>query len=360
MGTDDAYTELGLAPGATAAEVKLAWRQLVSKWHPDRNPSAAAGAKMQRLNQAYELLCAQTHHRGSPAPKAEPQAARGPRQQRRPEPPPPPPQEPAAPNAPLRTVSRKIKLPLEEAAKGCVKALRGKWTEPCPSCEGRGQRILAQACPACEGAGEVRQRVWYGFTGVPRPCEACEGDGRARETCMACHGKGKLPPQAWQLSVRIPHGVRDGDLLLVPGRPGRQGQARVALDLTIELIPHPFFRLSADGLVRLDLPVDGFAWMAQQRIEIPTLAGLRPLELKRDQLVYCMPGLGYPSSRRGAPGEMQVHIQPQFPPTFSAEQTQWLEQLVASHSGPTGSADGPLREWQHQFKDWQCQQGQDA
>ena len=57
MSTDNAYAELGLAPGASEAEVKAAWRRLVSLWHPDRNSSASAVQKMQRLNEAlFEVV----------------------------------------------------------------------------------------------------------------------------------------------------------------------------------------------------------------------------------------------------------------------------------------------------------------
>ena len=53
---DSAFVELGLTPDATEREVKAAWRRLVSQWHPDRNSSAAALVKMQRLNRAVEAI----------------------------------------------------------------------------------------------------------------------------------------------------------------------------------------------------------------------------------------------------------------------------------------------------------------
>jgi len=51
---ENAYAELDLAPGASEAEVKAAWRRLVSQWHPDRNKTASALVRMQRINTAYE------------------------------------------------------------------------------------------------------------------------------------------------------------------------------------------------------------------------------------------------------------------------------------------------------------------
>ena len=47
------YRALDLEPGATPAEVKAAWRELVKVWHPDRFPNAA---KLRDINRAYEIL----------------------------------------------------------------------------------------------------------------------------------------------------------------------------------------------------------------------------------------------------------------------------------------------------------------
>ena len=56
MDTRNAFAELGLEPGATAHEVKAAWRRLVSHWHPDRNPSDGALVRMQRINDAFRIV----------------------------------------------------------------------------------------------------------------------------------------------------------------------------------------------------------------------------------------------------------------------------------------------------------------
>ena len=55
----EAYEILNLDITATFAQVKRRYRELVKKWHPDKNESAlktAAEKKFVRINQAYETI----------------------------------------------------------------------------------------------------------------------------------------------------------------------------------------------------------------------------------------------------------------------------------------------------------------
>lgn len=54
----DYYEILGLAKGASEAEIKTAYRKMALKWHPDRNADnkKEAEEKFKEINQAYEVL----------------------------------------------------------------------------------------------------------------------------------------------------------------------------------------------------------------------------------------------------------------------------------------------------------------
>lgn len=54
--TADHYAALGLAPSAPLADIKKAFRQKASFYHPDHNEAPDAGQRFQAVQKAYEVL----------------------------------------------------------------------------------------------------------------------------------------------------------------------------------------------------------------------------------------------------------------------------------------------------------------
>ncbi len=52
----DHYTALGLSSAATLADIKKAFRQNASFYHPDKNPAADAAARFRAVQEAYDVL----------------------------------------------------------------------------------------------------------------------------------------------------------------------------------------------------------------------------------------------------------------------------------------------------------------
>jgi molecular chaperone DnaJ len=228
---------------------------------------------------------------------------------------------------PPRTVERRVKLTLEEAAAGCIRVLRGTIVDRCGTCAGTGHSLQPEACDACAGQGKVRERGWFGWYGPATACAACEGRGTLRPMCPACDGNGKIEAARYRLSVRLPAGVRDGDTLQVAPARGREA---VALEIRVELLPHAFLVRDEDGTLRCEWPVDGFCWIANRTVDVPTLQGPQPLGLQRGQVVYRLPGLGFPPRGGGVRADQVVMVVPRFPARLSRKQQRLLDQLIAS------------------------------
>ena len=306
MNVDDAYAELGLSPGANLAQAKAAWRALVSRWHPDRNGHASASARMQRINRALEQIRGATDAKAGAEPETEAEA--GP------------------PSAPAHTILRRVRLTLEEAAAGCIKTLHGTVIAPCTDCAGSGQARKTQACTACDGQGKTFERTWFGWFGPAMACTTCDGSGAVRPECAPCAGKGKREVTRYRVAVRMPADVRDGDMLHVAPASGRV----VALDILVEIAPHAALVRDDDGTVRCELPVDGFGWIANHLIDIPTLQGKQPLRLQRGQVVYRLAGQGFRPRSGGAKADQIVIVVPRFPTQLSREQQRLLDKLAAT------------------------------
>lgn len=314
MTIDDAYAELGLSPGASLVQAKTAWRALVSRWHPDRNVHASASERMQRINRALEQIRSATTGTIGSRPEAHTAPA------------------PAPAAAAAHTVQRRVSLTLEEAAAGCIKVLQGAIVEPCSSCAGTGQ-APPHNCAECAGQGQVHERTWFGWFGAATPCTACDGNGKTQPKCAACDGTGKTDVVRYRVSVRIPADVHDGAMLHVAAARGRP----VALDIRVELLAHATLVRDNDGTVRCELPVDGFGWIANRTIDVPTLRGKQPLDLQRGQVVYRLAGQGFLPRDDGRRADQIVIVVPRFPEKLNRDQERMLDRLAASTMGKRGN-----------------------
>ncbi|MES2715179.1 MAG: DnaJ C-terminal domain-containing protein [Pseudomonadota bacterium] len=316
---DDAYIELGLAPGASDAEVKAAWRRMVSRWHPDRNASAEAAALIQRINGAYERIRLASVSAGVGA------AAEG------------------------RVVQRRVRLAIEDAVLGCTRVLRGRLVEACVACGSSGVRGVPQRCGSCGGSGRRRADWWVAWPPAPTACGDCDGAGTRRQACPACAGAGQQTMR-YRCTVRLPAGLRHGDQLAADGGGSHRGGFDGRLALRIELAAHALFQIGDDGLLHGEFPVDGFAWLAQRRINVPAPCGLQPLQLRRGCLVYRLPGHGLPLQRGSRQrADYLVTLVPSFPDLPDAEQQALLERLAAISDVQPPPA---LRAWRHRLQAW--------
>ena len=221
-----------------------------------------------------------------------------------------------------------------------------------------GQRVLAKACMTCRGSGAVRKAALFGWLWNEQSCADCGGDGRHRESCGSCGGSGEQTV-AYRRRVRIPAGVRDGHILSVPAL--RHGETEIDLELEVMIEPHPLFKLDGDGLLRCEVPVNGFAWMAGRWVEVPTPNGMQQMRLNRNAMTYRLSGQGFPTTLRGPRGDYLVKVVPAFPAQEDPEQEELLERLIAkSNEALKADRSQPLGQWQRRLKRWNVKQKEPA
>ena len=353
MDTQEAYEELGLDPSASDAQLKASWRKLVATWHPDRNAAADAGRRMQSINKAYQHIRQLRDGEGAePAAEAAPGTATARANTDTNTNAQADAKEEAQPGR--KTHFRKVRLSLEDAILGCTRTLRGHFTHSCNTCAGQGQRVLAQACRTCRGSGAVHKAALFGWLWNEEACVDCGGDGRLRAPCDACAGSGEKT-QAYRRRVRFPAGVREGHVLSVPA--AAHGELEVSLELQLEIEPHPFFKLDGDGVLRCEVPVNGYAWMAGRWVDVPTPDGMQQMRLNREALVYRLGGQGFPAQPRGPRGDYLVKVVPVFPDADEGPGAALLDQLIASTTqAAAADASQPLGQWTRQLKRWNSSQ----
>ena len=245
----DYYEVLGVAKGASADEIKKAYRKLAVKYHPDKNPgNKEAEEKFKEAAEAYAVLSDadkrakydQFGHAGVDG--AGPDfsggfgdlndilndlfgggfsgfsgfgggfggfgGGRGQRQQ----------QQRVYRGRDIRV---RVKLTLEEIAKGVEKEISIEKSVPCPDCGGRGARNASdiKTCPACNGTGQVQRVVnsIFGQTVTYSTCQQCGGEGKIiSNPCRTCNGSG-LVRKRETIKVKIPAGVEAGMQLTIQG-----------------------------------------------------------------------------------------------------------------------------------------------
>ncbi len=235
----DYYKELGVAKGASADEIRKAYKKLAVKYHPDRNQgNAEAEKKFKAVNRAHEVL-SDDKKRALYDEFGEEGLREG------------------------------FRADVARAYRSGKSPFGGGTLEDIFGGQGGGGGF--------GGFGDMFGDV---FRGAAQRGQARGRDATADVTVdflSAIEGtniKIKVPGADDEVTVRVPPGAGDGDKLRVPGRgaPGRGGGPAGDLLLTIRVEEHPHFK--REGLdLTLDLPISVAEAYTGTKVRVPTPHG---------------------------------------------------------------------------------------
>ena len=239
-----------------------------------------------------------------------------------------------------RDIRTRVRLTLEEIAKGCTKEVSIERNRPCPVCGGRGAQNSSdiKTCPTCHGTGQVQNVVnsLFGRTMTYTTCPQCGGEGKVvSNPCSSCKGTG-LVRKRETVQVKVPAGVEDGMQLTIRGEGHAAARGGMSGDLLviIEEIPHP--QLKRQGTDLFYTRVIGLAdAVLGCEIQIPTLDGSQKLKIDagtQSGTVVRLRGKGVPEAGGYSHGDLYVKILVWIPRKLSRSEKESFEAMRASSS----------------------------
>ena len=229
-----------------------------------------------------------------------------------------------------------VEVTLEQVASGTDQTLEFERMDLCETCAGSGSRpgTSPQRCGTCGGYGQVQQQV-PGIFGVSvriTACPKCKGRGtQITDPCTDCRGSGRARKRR-VLTVHIPTGIHDGQVLRVPGEgePGQSGASRGDLHCYVRVKDHPLLVRRRDDLI-CEVPIPFSVAALGGRIQVPTLAGPEEIDIpagSQNGDVITLKNRGLPAARSGRPGHQHVQVFVEVPRKLSRKQRELLEQLA--------------------------------
>lgn len=372
----DYYEVLGVEKGATQEQIKKAYRKVAMTWHPDRfanepeEKKKEAEERFKEAAEAYDVLSDEKkrqlydqygHSMGNASGFGGGGfygaggfdlndilnrfaqefggfdfggfgGATGGRRQRQ------------RRGSDLRV---RVKLTLEDIAKGVTKTLRVPTMVQCEHCSGTGAKngTSFTTCSRCQGQGHIRmqQQTILGIQNTISECPNCHGSGKViTESCPNCNGDG-VTRREQEVTFSIPAGAIDGQTFALRGKGNYPKGGGVPGDLlvVVEEIKHPqLIRDGADVIynLMLDIPTA----VLGGAVEVPTITGKARVNIPagtQPGKVLRLRGKGVRDNENGGTGDELINIMVYIPEKLTDEQRKAFESMQSSANIKPSEAD---------------------
>lgn len=240
-----------------------------------------------------------------------------------------------------------IEIGLVEAFKGVERTIEYRTAAACDHCGGDGAEPGSKVvtCTSCGGAGRVISS--RGFFQVQQTCPSCGGAGRMPDQrCTKCGGEGRVMKDK-KVKIRIPAGIDSGQKLRSSGNgeAGLMGGPAGDLYVVVHVKKHNVFDREGDDL-SCDVPIKFTLAALGGTIEVPTLSnnsGLVSLKIPagtQSGTVFKLRDRGMPSLRGGGHGNQFVRVHIEVPKKLTGEQKKHLEEFAKA----CGDSHQPVEE----------------
>jgi molecular chaperone DnaJ len=350
------YDTLGVKKGASADEIKKAYRKLARQYHPDTNQGdKSAEERFKQVQTAYDVLSddekrkaydryGSTNGRGAPGPgpggvnvdfgdfdwsgdlgdilgglfgnvsgaarggrRARPQAVRG------------------------ADVETEVRLSFEDSLRGVEAKVPVELTVACSQCGGTGAEpgTAPVICPECNGRGVVSES--QGLFALSQPCPRCRGNGTVIEQpCSKCHGSGRERRRR-TFTVKIKPGVKDGTKIRLKGKgeAGQHGGPNGDLIVVTRVETSPTYERRGDDLI-VEVPVSFPTAALGGKVEVPTPEGTVSLKIpsgSEDGKLLRIKGRGAPRLKGSGKGDVLARVRIQVPKRVNKKERELLEEL---------------------------------
>src|SRR5881392_3633530 len=351
------YDTLGVKKGASAEEIKKAYRKLAAQYHPDKNPGdASAEERFKEVQNAYDTLSDPEKRKQYDAFGADGRGARGfdPRnfdfgsggnftvndlgdlgdlfgglfggragrggtgtRRRQPE-----------RGADLEV---EVGLSFEDSLRGLETKIPVEVTTACRECGGSGAEpgTAPVICPECNGRGVVSES--QGLFALSQPCPRCRGNGTVVEKpCKKCKGSGRERRRR-TFTVKIKPGVKDGTRITLRGKgeAGQNGGPSGDLVVVTRVAQSPTYERRGDDLI-VQVPVSFPTAALGGKVEVSTPEGAVSLKIpagSEDGKLIRIKGRGAPKLKGKGKGDVLARLKIAVPKKPNKKERELLEEL---------------------------------
>lgn len=249
-----------------------------------------------------------------------------------------------------RGVDLEMQLNLEfiEAVFGVEKEIELEKKDTCKNCSGTGAENGSKVitCPRCHGSGQIKttRRTILGQIASVSACEYCQGQGKLPErACHTCGGTG-VAKNYKTLKIKIPAGVDNGSRIRVTGEgeAGYRGSNFGDLFLRIKVKPHPQFKREGFDIY-LDKDISIYQAVLGTNIRIPTVDGEVDLKIPagtQSGKVFRLKGKGAVELNGRGKGDQFVTINVVIPTKLSKKEKELFKELAKEKGDDVGTEDG--------------------